>query len=256
MTPLASSHSGLPPPRGIDVRLAIGAVAGWLAVIVGLGEAPTRVLAMGLLGAGAGVALLIAARHGPRFAAAAALAAFCVALVLIPLAARSARARDSPLAALARERAAMTATLTVSGDPRPLAATGPAGAPRVAVDAALRSITVGGREQPLRGSVLVLAPAAGWRDVLPGQRVRVDARLQPPLGHDLLVAVLSAESGPELIGRPPWWQRAAGTVRASLRVASSGLPALPRGLLPGLIDGDTSGLDPVLAERFRIAGLT
>ncbi|HEY2983395.1 MAG TPA: ComEC/Rec2 family competence protein, partial [Jatrophihabitantaceae bacterium] len=39
-------------------------------------------------------------------------------------------------------------------------------------------------------------------------------------------------------------------------MASSGLPALPRGLLPGLIDGDTSGLDPVLAERFRIAGLT
>ena len=31
---------------------------------------------------------------------------------------------------------------------------------------------------------------------------------------------------------------------------------LPRGLLPGLVDGDTSELDPVLAERFRVAGLT
>jgi competence protein ComEC len=255
VTPLASSHSGL-APRGIDVRLAIGAFTGWLAVIAGLGSPPSRVLAVGLLGAGAGVALLVAAHHGLHFAAAAALAAFCVALVLIPLAARSARARDSPLAALARERATVTATLTVSADPRPLAATGAAGAPRVAVDASLRSVTVGGRELPVGGSVLVLAPAAGWRDVLPGQRARVDARLQPPLGGDLLVAVLSAESGPQLIGRPPWWQRAAGTVRDSLRVASSGLPALPRGLLPGLIDGDTSGLDPVLAERFRIAGLT
>jgi len=255
VTPLASSHSGL-PSRGIDIRLAIGALAAWLAVIAGLGWPPSRVVAVGLLGAGAGVALLVAARRGVRFAAAAALAAFCVALVLIPLAARSARARDSPLAALARQRAAVTATLTVSADPRPLAATGPAGAPRVAVDASLRSVTVGGREVRLGGAVLVLAPAGGWRDVLPGQRVRVDARLQPPLGGDLLVAVLSAESGPELIDRPPWWQRAAGTVRASLRVASSGLPALPRGLLPGLIDGDTSGLDPVLAERFRIAGLT
>src|SRR6266581_3851594 len=154
VTPLASSHSGL-PPRGIDIRLAIGAVAGWLAVIAGLGWAPSRVLATGLLGAGTGVALLVAVRRGVRFAAAAALAAFCVALVLIPLAARSARARDSPLAALARERAAVTATLTVSADPRPLAATGPAGAPRVAVDAALRSITVGGRELSPGGAVLV-----------------------------------------------------------------------------------------------------
>ena len=256
MTSLATSHSGLPLPRGIDIRLAIGAVAGWLATIVGLGWPPSRVLTMGLLAAGTGAALLVVARCGMRFAAAAALAAFCVALVLIPLAARSARARDSPLAALARERPAVTAMLTVSADPRPLAATGPAGAPRVAVDAALWSVTLGGRELRIGGAVLVLAPADGWRDVLPGQRVRLDARLQPPLGGNLLVAVLAAQSGPELVGDPPWWQRAAGTVRTSLRVASSGLPALPRGLLPGLIDGDTSGLDPVLAERFRIAGLT
>jgi competence protein ComEC len=34
------------------------------------------------------------------------------------------------------------------------------------------------------------------------------------------------------------------------------LPDQERGLLPGLVDGDTSGLDPVLAERFRLAGLT
>ena len=259
MTSPAISHPALAPSRLIDLRLAIGAVAAWLAVIAGLGWSPSRILTMGLLGAGVGVALLVAARCGASMAAAlaaAALAAFCVALVLIPLAARSARARDSPLAALARERAAVTATLTISGDPRPLAATGPAGAPRVVVDAALRSVTLGGRELPVDGAVLVLAPAAGWRDLLPGQQVRVDARLQPSLGGELIEAVLAAESEPELIGRPPWWQRAAGAVRASLRVASSGLPALPRGLLPGLIDGDTSGLDPVLAERFKIAGLT
>jgi competence protein ComEC len=34
------------------------------------------------------------------------------------------------------------------------------------------------------------------------------------------------------------------------------LPSEERGLLPGLVDGDTNGLDPVLAERFRVAGLT
>jgi competence protein ComEC len=92
--------------------------------------------------------------------------------------------------------------------------------------------------------------------VLPGQRVRLAARLQPPLAGDLLTAVLEEQSDPVLVGQPPWWQRAAGVVRSSLRSASVGLPQQERGLLPGLIDGDTSGLDPVLSERFRVAGLT
>jgi competence protein ComEC len=67
---------------------------------------------------------------------------------------------------------------------------------------------------------------------------------------------LFAQTGPIRIGSPPWWQRAAGAVRSSLRRAASGLPADARGLLPGLVDGDTANLDPVLAEHFRLAGLT
>ena len=157
---------------------------------------------------------------------------------------------------MARDRLPVTAEVTVTADPRLLTAKGPAGSPRVAVDAHLRALTASGRRIQASGDVLVLGPAAGWHNVLPGQRVRLDARLQPPLGGDLLTATLSAQSDPVLVGRPPWWQRAAGSVRSSLREASSGLPAQPRGLLPGLIDGDTSGLDPVLAEHFRIAGLT
>jgi competence protein ComEC len=41
-----------------------------------------------------------------------------------------------------------------------------------------------------------------------------------------------------------------------MRAASASLPSEEAGLLPGLIDGDTTQLDPVLAEHFRIAGLT
>ncbi len=73
---------------------------------------------------------------------------------------------------------------------------------------------------------------------------------------DLLVATLVAQSDPQLIGQPPWWQRVAGDVRSSLRAASAGLPNQVAGLLPGLIDGDTTQLDPVLSEHFRLAGLT
>ena len=106
------------------------------------------------------------------------------------------------------------------------------------------------------GSILVLAPAEGWPGLLPGQRARVTGRLLPPMSGDLLVAVLSADEPPVLLGRPPPWQRLAGAVRAGLRRACAGLPSLPGGLLPGMVDGDTSRLDPVLADRFRVAGLT
>ena len=108
----------------------------------------------------------------------------------------------------------------------------------------------------LRDRCWCSAPAAAWRTVLPGQRVRLDGRLEPPLSGGLLAATLSARTDPVLLGRPPPWQRVAGAVRAGLQRASAGLPELARGLLPGLVDGDTSRLDPVLANRFQTAGLT
>jgi competence protein ComEC len=113
-----------------------------------------------------------------------------------------------------------------------------------------------GRSAPADGSVLVLGAAPGWQDVLPGQRVRVSGTLQPDLGGSDLSVTLFTWNPPVLIGRPPWWQRIAGRIRSALRAAARVLPDQERGLLPGLIDGDTSGLDPVLADRFRLAGLT
>jgi competence protein ComEC len=73
---------------------------------------------------------------------------------------------------------------------------------------------------------------------------------------DALSVTLFVTDPPVRLGSPPWWQRAAGAVRSALRRASDVLPDADRGLLPGLVDGDTSHLDPVLAERFRLAGLT
>ena len=238
-----------------DLRLAVPAVVAWLTVLWGLGRPAVQVLYAALVALALAVALGLAGRRNGRWYAAAA-ACCAVAMVLLPLAARLHRARDSPVARLAASRPAVVAELTVTGDPRPLAAHGVSGMPRTAVDARLRSRQLAGRSSPVSGAVLILAPADAWRTVLPGQRVRLSGRLTPPLSADLLTAVLMADSAPELLGRPPPWQRLAGAVRAGLQHASAGLPPLPRGLLPGLVDGDTSRLDPVLANRFRIAGLT
>lgn len=256
------------PREAPDLRLASGAITAWAAVLWGLSRSAGLVAAAAVVLLIAGllivvlviaapkVGLFIAPRHllvlvGQLLA----FAACCAAVVLAPLAARLHQARATEVATLAASRLDVTAELVVTADPRPLAARGPSGAARSAVDARLMAVRIAGRRTAVSGSVLVLGPSDGWRHVLPGQRVSLDARLSPPLPDNLLTATLSARTDPELIGRPPWWQRAAGSVRGGLQQAAP-LPALPRGLRPGLVDGDTSQLDPVLAERFRIAGLT
>ncbi|MDT4892973.1 MAG: competence protein ComEC [Pseudonocardiales bacterium] len=245
------------PPDQLDLRLASGAAAAWLAAAVMVHSGPAPVVMTGLLALALGVGFVVAARRrGLPGLASLALVAFCVALVLLPLGGRLVRARSSPLHALAARHAAVVADLRISRDPAPLAAKGPAGAPRVVVATQARSISVPGQRLAGGGDVSVIGPADGWLELLPGQNVRVEGDLAPSLNGELAGVTLFARAGPRPIGRPPWWQRAAGRVRSSLRVAAAGLPAGPRGLLPGLVDGDTAGLDPVLEERFRLAGLT
>jgi competence protein ComEC len=110
----------------------------------------------------------------------------------------------------------------------------------------------------LRMSVraLVLGSDPGWRGVLPGQRVRATGKLLPPRRGDLKAAAVSVREAPELIGRPPWAQRAAGVLRAGLQRACEPLPDDAGGLLPGLVVGDTSRLDPALSDDFRTTGMT
>ncbi|PZS26691.1 MAG: competence protein ComEC, partial [Pseudonocardiales bacterium] len=256
MTQLRLAAAALVTSADLDLRLAVGAAGAWLAVLAALGHAPRTVLMAALVAIGAGVTALAAAHRGVRGAAAAALVAFSVALVLLPLAGRLSHFRDSPIVKLAQQRTVVTVLLTTTGDPRQLAAKGPAGSPRVAVETSADAVVVAGRRFRVGGHVLVLGAAQPWRDVLPGQRVRLDGTLVAPLDPASMSVTLFARAPPVLLGAPPWWQRAAGAIRASLRRAASGLPPDTRGLLPGLVDGDTAGLDPVLAEHFRLAGLT
>jgi len=241
-----------PPVRPVaDLRLPVGALAAWPTVLAVLGL-PARVgLAAGTGAVVASVALL-AAR--PRWTAAAALVLGCAGAAGIATAVRVAAAEGSPLTTLARDRSSVSVRLVVADDPRPLrTGSGPA---RVAVPARVERLTAAGRSWSLGGRLLVLAPADGWRELLPSQRVGADGRLSPPLRHDLTVAVLSARGAPREVGPPSLSQTAAGRIRAGLRDAAAVLPEGPRGLLPGLVLGDTSGLDPSLAEDFRTAGLT
>ncbi|WP_373463598.1 ComEC/Rec2 family competence protein [Streptomyces sp. B4I13] len=97
-------------------------------------------------------------------------------------------------------------------------------------------------------------PEAPWLALLPSTRLRVAGRLAPALARgDRFAAVLRMRDGaaPSAVGRPSAAQRAAGRLREGLRVATDGLPADARALLPGLVVGDTSRITPELDEAFR-----
>jgi competence protein ComEC len=138
----------------------------------------------------------------------------------------------------------------------PVTTTTSRGAPLVVTDATVTRVWAAGRWQPANTPILILSSGSGWDGLLPGQRIDVSGRLSPPRHGDDVAAVLDARAAPMRIGRPPWWQRAAGRVRIGLRRATHELPADARGLLPGLVDGDTSAVPAELQTDMRVTGLT
>ncbi|MFA6299012.1 MAG: ComEC/Rec2 family competence protein, partial [Nocardioides sp.] len=146
---------------------------------------------------------------------------------------------DNPLAALARERAAVSLTGTVISDPRPVAGRY---ADQVLVRVEVREVTGRGVAHRLATPVLVLG-GAGWAAAPLGSTVRTSGLLTPSDDGDL-AGVLTSARDPVVVARPDAWWRAAGAVRASVRDSVAGRPADQQALVPALVDGDDAGLDP------------
>jgi competence protein ComEC len=165
--------------------------------------------------------------------------------------------RDAePLRGLASRHATVRVGVRIADDPR-LGRARVGREPTVVVPARLEWVaTADGMRIAVSARVLVLATDRRWLGLLPGQAAEADGRLAPAGAGDLRAALVSVAGAPALVGAAPLVQRAAGTLRAGLQRACAGLPAEPGGLLPGLVVGDTSRLDPALAEDFRTTGLT
>jgi competence protein ComEC len=160
-----------------------------------------------------------------------------------------------PIAGLAASRAAVTITGRIASDPRPVGALH-IGPPTYGFDVDLSSIRSDAVRADVNSSVFVLAGGDGWLGRLPGQRIIAYGHLERSEPGELTVATFSVNSPPTLVGRPPWTQRAAGSLRSGLQRACAGLSGQVRGLLPGLIDGDTTRLDPAVTAEFRATGMT
>ncbi|MEV6601617.1 ComEC/Rec2 family competence protein [Actinoplanes sp. NPDC051346] len=244
-----------------DLRLAGFAVALWLAALAAL-HLPFRaglgVAAIALLSAAATGLLRVRRPDGAGRAA-----RFVVASMLLGAgcgaAATSARVavrEAGPLAALIAAGATVRVELTVRDDPRPI--DGSPGLPPtylVSVDLT-RVHPEDGPSMRLSARALVLGADPAWRSPLPGQRASATGRLLAPRGGDLRAAVLSVKDPPRFIGRSSSAQRAAGHLRSGLQRACAPLPDDVGGLLPGLVVGDTSRMDPALEEDFRVTGMT
>ncbi|BEK86172.1 ComEC/Rec2 family competence protein [Nocardia seriolae] len=248
-------------PEVLDARLVPAAVCCWGATVAALiagrwagagVAAGCLIAAMGVLawavrwardGRGSGVAWVVlgALLIGGGFGVAGAWHAH--------------RVQTHPLGAV-RAGQRVVAVVELADDPKRVSGRG-FGGPQVMVRAGLVEYRLGGRVVRSGGAVTVLAPAAGWRGRMPGQRVEFRARVGRPWRSDLTVAVLRAEAAPLAAGDPPWWQRAAGRVRGEF--AGSAHRALSEdaaGLLPGLVIGDTSALTEHVQENFRETDLS
>lgn len=264
----ASDDGGARPDRaeqpdiGLDARLLLPAVTGWLTAIVLLAQRPLVGVLVGLGGSAVAVGLLLMrltgrSRRSPDrrqwvttvLALAAVLTAFSFASAM-----QVEVLRAGPVAELAADEAAVSVRLKIDSDPsvRPSQGRRP---PYVVVRATVEQVSGRGTTTRVRTPVLVIGPP-GWQRVRFGQQIEAGGRLGAVEAGSDVAAVLSARSLPRVVDDPPWWLRAADRVRAGLRQSVQGEPEAVRGLVPALVMGDETGLPADLVQDFRTTGLT
>lgn len=248
---LFESRSSVP-----DLRLAPPAVAAWLVAWQGRLLPPYLLVGLSACLALGAAGVLVRSRS-PR-AAVVAAALVGAAAAGLATSARVQSRTSGPLADGAKRSAAVAIEARLLEDPRVVPAKGDVLAFRDLVVVRVRAerLELAGRAVSLRQPVLVVSDDRRWLGMLPSQRVRVEGRLRPAERGDDVAALLSARGPPVVLAAPSAVQRAAGRLRQGMRDAVAPLPADERGLLPGLVAGDTSRLSPQLRDDFRATGLS
>lgn len=260
--------------RRTDVRLVPSAVLVWAAAAAGYYLDPGALAALRLLLVAASALLLLRASSGAGARAPGAgtrapggqgrrsfLATMAAALLLAAAAGGhtavdSSRRHEGAVAAAAAAQSAVAVEVETTGAPRRLRKPGSSGlADRWAVPATLIEMNVGSRRVQDQAKLLVMG-GAGWEQAAPGQRIRTTGKLAPSAPGQAEAAVLSASSAPNTIGAPGLWQRGPGELRGRFAAAAGQFEGDARGLLPGMVTGDTSSLDPGLDEAMKAVGMT
>ncbi|HSN37871.1 MAG TPA: ComEC/Rec2 family competence protein [Arthrobacter sp.] len=262
---------GSPVPEDVlrrtDVRLVPSAALVWSTAAVGHYLQPGSLAVLCLLLMAAAVLLLLRApasvgaavsdkRRRRSFKATLAVALLLAAAAGAHAAVESYPRHQGAVAAAAAAQAAVAVEVDVTGTPRRLKKPGSSGlADRWAVPAMLVEMNADARRVRTHARVLVLG-GAQWEHATPGQRVRTTGKLTAPAPGQAEAAVLSTSSGPSTLGGPGPWQRGPGEFRKGFATAAGQFNGDARGLLPGMVTGDTSFLDAELDAAMKSVGMT
>ncbi len=250
--------------QGADLRLLPAAAAAWAGAgwAVGQDLRSTLVGAAGLTGlALVGLALLVAGRTRQRArgaVAAAVVACLCGALAMLSGGVQGDARSAGAIGALVTDGATVTVTGRVMSAARavtPEPGRERSGPQRWTLRLRVDHVAGRGLDGDAASPVLVIG-GQGWTDLEIGQQVSATGQLQPVEDGDDVTALLIGRGPPVVVRSASPVAAVAASLRAGLRRASEQLPADARGLLPGLVVGDTSRLPPDLEQDMRDTGLT
>ncbi|MFJ5696756.1 ComEC/Rec2 family competence protein [Arthrobacter sp. NPDC093139] len=250
--------------RRVDLRLIPPALFVWAAA--GAGPWLHATWLLGLSCAVAAVSVLLAVtvmrRHrtggypGRSFLLTMAAAMLLSVAAAAHSAVSSAQKHDGPVAEAVAARASCLAEVEIAGAPRALKSQGGSDlSSRWSVDATVTSLSTGGQLLRAEARVVILG-GADWQHVAPGQRVRAAGKLRPPDSGQAEAGILAASAAPNALEPADAWTSGPASLGRQFSAAAGWLDTDARGLLPGMVMGDTSGLDEQLELSMQTVGLT
>ncbi|WP_307426786.1 ComEC/Rec2 family competence protein [Pseudarthrobacter defluvii] len=161
---------------------------------------------------------------------------------------------DGPLAeAIAAGRSAV-AVVEVAGNPRTVGGFGETSG-RWAVPVWTREVTAGGVLVRTRARLVVMG-GQEWAGAVPGQTLRAAGKLRPADPGEQDAGTLAASTAPGNAAGGSALDAGARELRGRFVSAAAFLPPDARGLLPGMVTGDTSALDDGLGNAMKAVGMT
>lgn len=269
----ATEGTGAAKGTALDLRLLVPALCAWAVAAATAPWSPGAHLAVAtLLGAAALGAWMVLgglcnrrtrSRGDPLATRRAVLtsqiglsAAACE-LVLVAAAGHAFVTHAGVVPDLAAERAVVRVSGVVLTEPRTIRRSDER-ADLVVLTVRVDQIEARGRQSTPRTPVLVFTTRPQeWQDVSWRSRIDVAGRLGPPdAPGDETAAVLNPSSAPRTTEPPLLALRWAEHARNRLRAAVDPLPVDARGLIPGLVIGDTSLTPPELTEAMLDTGMS
>ncbi|MCZ2402697.1 ComEC/Rec2 family competence protein [Paenarthrobacter sp. Z7-10] len=195
------------------------------------------------------------ARHSAWSALA--LTLLCIGGVLLAAGFKGDSRTKGPIGAVIAESGTVTATLTVTGEPR-AAATGPpafGNGARLSLNAVVTEATAKGQRFGANTPVVLLG-RYDWAKVKTGNRVATAGRLVPGRAGQDAAALFLAGGAPRILPVDFGWAQWTAELRSRWRLACAWLWPDAAGLLPGMTVGDRTSITSDLDTAMKRVGLT